>query len=106
MIVPLLIASWVIIIYEEWGHWLLIHCQLALYELVHQIHALVPFENGSLHFAKIIYLFLVASLPMWISELSALRKAESETQTPRYWIGLVLWVFAAVLLTLSSFSYS
>lgn len=102
LFVPLLLASWLIVVYEEWGRWLLFRSQTALHHLVLRMHALVPYETGSLHAAKIFYLFLVATLPIWIFELAALRKGSRKRQPPTYWIGLVLWLIAAILLTLST----
>ncbi len=102
LLLPLVLASWLIIVYEEWGLWLLLRVQGALHSLIHRLHALVPFENGSLPFAKVIYLFLMASLPVWCFELAALRRGRRKRQPPTYWIGLILWIIAAILLTLSS----
>lgn len=102
LLLPLLLASWLIVVYEEWGRWLLLRLQVALHSLVHRLHILVPFEKGSLPFAKVMYLFLIATLPIWFSELAALRKGRRKRQPPTYWVGIVLWIIAAILLTLSS----
>lgn len=102
LLLPLALASWLIIVYEEWGLWLLLRAQIATHQLVHRLHALVPFEQGSLPFIKIIFLFLIASLPIWCFELAALRKGRRKRIPRTYWIGWVLWVIAAILLTLSS----
>ncbi len=102
LVVPLVMASWCIEIYEEWGLWLLLRIQGWLHQFVHQLHALIPFEQGSLPFTKIVYLFFVASLPIWIFQLANVRKWHRKRPPHTYWTGLVLWIIAAILLTLSS----
>ena len=102
LLLPLILASWVIIVYEEWGLWLLLRTHIATHQLIHRLHALVPFEQGSLPFTKVIFLFLMATLPIWFFELAALRKGRRKRIPRTYWIGWVLWVIAAILLTLSS----
>jgi len=106
LLIPLIIASWLIEMYEEWGLWLLLRIQAWLHQFVHQLHRLVPFEQGSLPLTKIIYLFLVASLPIWIFRLATFRNWSRKHTPHTYWVGLVLWIIAAILLTLSSVSAS
>ena len=102
LLVPLVIASWIIEIYEEWGLWLLLRIQAWLHQFVHKLHALIPFEQGSLPFTKIVYLFFIASLPLLIAQLASIKKWRRKRVPHTYWLGLVLWVIAAILLTLSS----
>ncbi len=102
LLVPLIVASWFIEIYEEWGLWLLLRIQVWLHQFVYKLHALIPFEKGSLPFTKIVYLCFVASLPLLISQLASIKKWRRKRPPQTYWLGLVLWVIAAILLTLSS----
>lgn len=102
LLFPLVVASWFIEIYEEWGLWLLLRIQAWLHQFVHKLHVLIPFEQGSLHFTKIVYLFFVACLPLLISQLASIKKWRRNRVPHTYWLGLVLWVIAAILLTLSS----
>ena len=101
LLAPLALASWLIEIYEDWGAWLLLWIQAGLHQFLHKLSVLVPFESHSLSFFRIVYLFLIASLPVWISRLMALRKGYRAPQTSTYWVGLILWIIAAILLTVA-----
>ena len=101
LLIPLVVASGFIVIYEEAGHWLLIRFQIMLHQWVIKLDTLIPFEAGSLSIARIISLFIIASLPIWIARGSAIRKKRLEPHTGTYWIGLVLWIIGAILLTVA-----
>ena len=101
LLLPLFLASSLIIIYEEIGHWLLLRVQITLHQLIFKLDTVVPFETGSISLTRIISLFIIGSLPIWVSHWSALSKKNQEPHAGTYWIGLVLWIFAAVLLTVA-----
>lgn len=101
LLIPLFMASWLIVLYEEFGHWLLIHFQIMLHRWVSRLDALLPFETASISIARIISLFLIASMPIWIARGSAFRKKLLAPHRGTYWIGLMLWIIGAILLTLA-----
>ncbi len=101
LLFPLLVASWLIEKYQDWGHWLLIQSQAMSYHFVEQLSHLAPFQMGSLPFSQILYLFVLAGLPVWIFWLIGKYKG-IDKDGPRplaYLVGVVLWLVAAILLT-------
>lgn len=101
LLLPLTLASWFIEVYEDWGHWLLLRIQYLLHLLIHRLGVRVPFEKISLPLIKILFLFLIGILPMVIFKLATIKQWGGKRLPQTYWIGLILWVFAAILLTLS-----
>ena len=99
LLAPLAVASWLIEVYEDWGIWLLSMFQAEIHQFIHKLSTFVPFETGSISFVRIIYLLLIASIPVWVSRLIALRKGRCPPQSFTYWLGLVLWIIAVILLT-------
>ena len=100
LLLPLILASSLLIIYEEFEYWLLLQFQQTLHQLIFKLDNAVPFE-GSLSLSRIISLFIIASFPIWIAKWSVRRKKYKNPYSGMYWLGLVLWVIAAILLTVS-----
>ncbi len=101
LLLPLALASWLIEAYEDWGRWLLLRFQAASHQALHQLATLVPFEAGVISFMRIVYLFLLAGLPLWIYRLRAKQKGQPRSQFITDRLSLALWIVAAILLTVA-----
>ena len=101
LILPLFLASFIIIFYEEFGQWLLVRFQIFLHKVVVKLDMILPFKTGFISLGRIISLFIIASVPIWIAEWSAIRKKYQAPHSGTYWLGFVLWIVAAILLTVA-----
>lgn len=101
LILPLIAASFILEVYEDWGHWFLIWLQAAMHQLVYQLASLAPFKTGSIHLARMLFLFVLASVPMWFFHLKAIKKRSYHPHTFAYYAGLLLWIIGSILLTVS-----
>jgi hypothetical protein len=101
LLLPLLVASWLILFYEAFGLWLLLRTQKALYELTHLVAAVLPFESNALIFTHVLFLSCLGILPVLFFRWKARRKTSYLATPKTYWLGLILWIIAAILLTVS-----
>lgn len=101
LLFPLILASWLIEVYEDWGYWLLLKCQALLHQFVYQLTTLLPFETAAISVTRIIFLFLFASLPIWFFHLRAKQTKRRHPQPSILWLSLTLWIVAATLLSVT-----
>ncbi len=101
LLLPLFVASTLLIVYEVFVHWLLLRLQKIVHQLIVKLATILPFEKGALFIARIILLFMIGSLPIWIEAWSDFRKTYKEPHSGIYWIGMMLWIITAVLLTVA-----
>jgi len=100
LFLPLVFASLLIEIYEGWGLWLLTWCQAELHQFIHLLSRLAPFERGAVSLMRIVYLFTMASLPVWCFLLKS--KLQGRCPSPHmsiYLLGLALWIIGVILLS-------
>ena len=105
LLLPLAFASWMLEEYEDWGGWLLVKFQAVLHQTIHFFSTLLPFEfeRGKISLIRIIFLFLLACLPVWLPvwlhRLKAIRSGQRNPETITYRVGLLLWIIAVIMLT-------
>lgn len=98
---PLAFASWLIYIFEDKGlYWFLSGFKRALHQMEQKLSKLL-LHTDNISWVRIVFLFLVASIPVWVSLYLAHRKKRFDSSTFSYGLGLTLWIFAAILLTVS-----
>jgi hypothetical protein len=98
LFLPLAVASSVVEIYEELGWWLLSQFQLVVHQSIYYLAAFLPFDTGAISLICILYLFLVASIPSWIYRFRTQKRVRSDQLVFTRWLGLWLWIMAAILL--------
>ena len=101
LVIPLIIASLIIEIYEEWGQWLLLWFQKGLHQIVYKFATFMPFEMGAVLIVRILFLFVAAMLPIGISHFRAKRQGCRQPESFTFWLGLTLWLIAIILLTVA-----
>ena len=101
LLLPLVLASLLIEMYEEWGRWLLIRLQTVLHQMFYKLSTLLPFETGAIFFIRVMYLFILAGLPLWMYLLWAKQKGLRHPKPFNYGLGLALWIAAVILLTVA-----
>ncbi len=98
LLLPLVLASWLIEIYEQWGRWLLLWCRAHLHLIINRTAQLLPFQTGSLLLIRIVSLFLLACFPAWLFWFKAKYKGEIEPPVFVFYFGVMLWIVAVFLL--------
>ena len=101
LLLPLALASWLIEVYEDWGRWVLMRCQSLLHQVLSQIASILPFDKGALAVVHILYLFILAGLPLWSYLLWCQHTGRLHPKPFNYRLSLVLWAVAAILLTVA-----
>lgn len=99
LIIPLVIASWIIEYYEGWGLWLLWYYKKGLHYILRHTAAYFSWSAWALSFVHILQLFILASLPVWIAYAVAKSKGLYERWPYTYHVGISCWIITAVLLT-------
>ena len=102
LLVPLVLASWFIETWEEWGRWLLLWCQAEIYQASHTVAQLLPFQTGAQHLIRILTLLILASLPAAIFWVRVKYKGLYDLPLFSYYIGALLWIIAVFLLIVQS----
>lgn len=97
LLVPLLIASWVVEVYEAWGHWFIIITEALLHQAAAGLSALLPFEKGALTVVYVSLLFLFAGMPVWLTQIKNIKKGGRKPELA-YWIGAMLWIIGVILI--------
>jgi hypothetical protein len=98
---PLLLASWVISLYEDWGQWLILKVQILLHQFIYQLSTLMPFETRNVLFLRIVFLFLLAGTPLWYSRCRIKFSKRRLAASSMYKLGLFLWIVAAMLIVVA-----
>lgn len=101
LLLPLILASWFIEVYEGWGRWLMIRCQSVLHQILYQLATMMPFETGAVSVIRILYLFILSGLPLWSYLLWCKYRGRAHPKPFDYHWGFILWVVAAILLTVA-----
>ena len=94
LLLPLILASWVMAQTEDWGSWLLIRCQAGLHRSEQSLSQILSWPV-----ARTLHLTLLASAPGLIAWLRFRGKTFPFHQQQVFFFGLVLWLLLAVLLS-------
>ena len=100
LLAPLIVASWLIEVFEFWGRWLLLGVQAKFEYILTKIDSIIPFETGSMLLTRIVFLCVLACLPLWFSQLKRQRKESLESISFMYRLSLIVWIVTTVLLIL------
>lgn len=101
LLLPLVLASWVIELYEIWGQFVLLKVQKAFHLVINATAGILPFSFCAISLTRIVFLFVLSSLPLFIYRLRAKQQGRRHPEPVSYWIGLTIWVVASILLTVS-----
>lgn len=99
LVIPLMIASWMIEKYEQPLYTFLKWCIASVDKIVLKLGAGLPFDTHSLLFTRILSLFLLATLPIWMSFARIKRRdSAKKAWSLTHRICLFLWIILAVIL--------
>lgn len=101
LLLPLIVMSWLIERYEHFLNELLRLFQDDFNKIIQHTAAFLPFQTGSLYLIRVAYLIVIACFPVWMFWLNAKRKKKYGFPLFPYYLGTVLWIVAAFLLTSS-----
>ncbi len=96
LLFPLCVLSWIVVVYEAWGYWLLQKGHGILDRAIHAGALWLPFETGALACIRMICLFVIASVPLWFHRFWPAKNISKETAVFSW--GLALWMVAVVLI--------
>ncbi|KTD50177.1 hypothetical protein Lqui_1502 [Legionella quinlivanii] len=98
LILPLLIASSIVALYEDWIVWILLINKYAFHSAMSSIASLFPFEQFAAETVQILFLLILTLVPPFI--FITLRKRKTILPFPYTWlICLLLWLFFSILFT-------
>ena len=102
LLVPLVFASWLIEANEDWGLWLLLYAQATFHNFILYTAERLPFQTGSLHLVRIVFLCLLACIPAWFFWLKNKRRGLYGFPVTSTYIGAFFWIIEAFLLIVQS----
>ena len=98
LLLPLLLASLFIEIYDEWGSWILLSFQNGVHHMVDGVLRFIPFQFGAMFIVYVLYLLLVTAVPFIIFQC-VFKSRMKRTPSPFvHYIAMVLWCFSALML--------
>ena len=99
LLLPLAFASCCVEAYEDWSRWLLLRLQAGIDQILYHVAALLPLDTRAITIIRIVYLFILAELPLWIYIIKVKQQRRRHPKPFSYRPGLALWLVAAILLT-------
>jgi hypothetical protein len=102
LFLPLFVVSLLVEYYQAMGIWFLLFYKDYLHIFLHYLVSVLPFAKGAITFVHILYLFVIACVPIWILYGWAWHKKRPKPWTHAYQLGFICWLTAAVLLTVHS----
>jgi len=101
LVIPLAIVSWIILRYEFWVNWLLSRLQAVFDKTLNALASFLPYENVAILLLRILFLYSIANLPLWIYKLHARKKAHCiPPSISTHWMGLFLFILFSMLLSI------
>jgi len=98
LVIPLAIVSWIILGYEFWVNWLLSRLQAILDNLLNTLASFLPYEKVAILLLRILFLYSIANLPLWIYKLHARKKAHCiPASITTHWLCLFLFILFSML---------
>ena len=102
LFVPLIMVSFLIEQYENWCVWFVLECQIQLHNAVQLVVGLLPFQLGAVLLSNVLFLFLLACLPMCLVWLMEKRHKIFRMPISPSYFGYILWIIAAFLLIVNT----
>ena len=101
LIVPLFIASWLILLFDEWTRQGVYYSSSLLNKTASFIARFIPFEKSALLLSQIILLTFLSVAPILLLEWHLRRKYYKEYPFP-YLLSAFIWFIGAFLLVIAS----
>ncbi len=99
LLLPLAVVSLIVEYYQDWGILLLLFYKDYLHIFMHYTAGLLPFETVAISVIHIVYLLLIPSLTMLVFYGWSWHKRRPKPWPHTHQLALILWIIAAVLLT-------
>ena len=98
LLLPIFIASMLLEYYDRWALWLAIRLKEYALTAVDYLNYILPTFLQGTGSGQVIFLFLIAFIPLWIMHILARRKLVPMSLEPAYLASFLLWVMFALLL--------
>lgn len=98
LLLPLILASCLVVTTKDNWFWLFSGCQAMLNHLVGMAASYFPFEPVVVGLINIAYLMLIVSIPGWIYKARPGQKNTYESPPSFFLLCLILWIVAAIVL--------
>lgn len=103
LLLPLIVVSLLVVYYEPWVFWGLLHIKTILHTMAATLANWLPFEAAALFLANVIILMGLSILPVLAINIWIKRKS-FESFRYSFLTTTIIWIVVAVLLTVS-YSY-
>jgi hypothetical protein len=98
LLLPILLASCLIEIYQDWEQWVLLYTQAKFHNWVQMTGERMPFQAGAQHLIRVASLFILPCLPISLFWVEVKRKGEHTLPAVSYYLSAMLWLVAASVL--------
>lgn len=98
LLVPIFIASMLLEYYHGWALWLAIRLKEYALAAVYYLNYFLPTFLQGTGIGQVVFLFLIAFVPLWIMHILARRKLAPMSMEPAYLTSMLLWIIFALLL--------
>ncbi len=95
LVLPLVLSSLLIELYEGWGSWILLYTQANCHNWLQHMNEILPFKVVLVLLIKSAFLFFLGSMPVFVSWLNAKRQGLYAIPIASYYIGAILWLLAS-----------
>lgn len=99
LLIPLLLASLLVEFFEHWAVWCFEHLKDGLHGLLHQTASYLPWGQASVPYLHALLLLVFGVMPVWVLLAWRRIKKRPAPWPYAYWTGFILWLSAAILLT-------
>lgn len=100
LFLPLLLVTWVVVLYEPWVLWGLLCLQQGLQAVIDGLASLISFLPESSLIAALLIILAITLVPVFTANLYIQRKSYQRFQY--FWISsALLWLFTSILFALN-----
>ena len=97
LVLPLVLGSLLIELYQGWGNWIVLYTQANCHNWLQHMEEILTFKVVLVLLIKSAILFFLGSMPVFISWLNAKRQGLYAIPVVSYYIGAVLWLLASCI---------
>jgi hypothetical protein len=98
LLLPLLLASLFIELFEDWARLLFFWSQTLVHRFLAAIAAVLPFKSWNIAIVHIAALFIFSCSPLWLRKYRERRTGQRRPPDATHRLAAILWVVASILL--------
>ncbi len=98
LILPLLVASWLVLNYDYWALWVVYYYREILHGCVRMLAYIIPFKQISFYIADILVLTIISIVPVFCYDFFVYRKKNYKPYPHSYLVITIIWLINALTL--------